>query len=91
MVCAASWSDDGTDENRIGGGERDFVDAVAGVDDAPEADAELGHGSGDNVELGGRVDAHDLGGGVGRIGEGSGEIEDGAEAERAANRAERAS
>ena len=53
------------------------------MDNAAEADSELSHCAGDEVELRVRVDAHDLRGGSGGIGEWAGEIEDGAETEAA--------
>ena len=76
----------------VGGAEDgDFVEAGAvgrggfAVDDKGVTGAELGHGFSDEGDQVRGVDAHDLGGCSGGIGEGAEEVEDGADSEGAAD------
>ncbi len=77
---------DARDDGFAGGGQ--FVDAVAAVDDEGALGAESGESAAHEQNAAGREHADDLDAGVRRVGERTAEIEDGAEAEGAAQGAE---
>lgn len=78
--------EDAGDDGFAGGGE--LVDAVGAVNDEGAASAEGEQGAADEEDAAGGEDADDLDAGLSGVGERSDEIEDGAEAEGAAEGAE---
>ena len=77
---------DARDDGFAGGGE--LVDSIGSVDDEGASGAERGKSAANEQDAAGSEYANDLGARVGGVGERAAEIEDGAEAERAAKRTE---
>ena len=77
---------DAADYGFAGGGE--LVDAVGPVDDEGSLGPESGEGTANEEDTAGSKDSDDLVAGSGGVGEGAAEVEDGAEAEGAAEGAE---